>query len=56
MKVWPHLINCLTTPTGCYGVPEDDGVDDTRSDLSSYSTVPWFCDPCRAGVSHPVSN
>ena len=39
------------TSAGCYGVPEDDGVDDSRSDLSSFTTVPWFCDPCKAGIS-----
>ena len=36
--------------TGCYGVPEEDGVDDSRSDLSSFTTIPWFCDACKAGV------
>ena len=35
---------------GCYGVPEEDGVDDNRSDLSSFTTVPWFCDVCKAGA------
>ncbi len=23
---------------------------DDRSDLSSFTTVPWFCDPCKAGL------
>lgn len=43
------------TPTGCYGVPEDDGVDETQSNISSFSTIPWFCDPCKANVKNPVS-
>ena len=46
--------DCHLTSAGCYGVPEDDGVDDSRSDLSSFTTVPWFCDTCKAGVS-PVA-
>ena len=33
----------------------DDEADDTRSDLSSEVTTPWFCDSCRAGVDQPVS-
>ncbi len=36
---------------GCYGVPEEDGVDQNRSSLSSFTTIPWFCDACKAGVS-----
>ena len=40
---------------GCYGVPEDAAIDDeTASNDSSTSTVPWFCDPCRAGVDKLV--
>ena len=35
---------------GCYGVPEEDVEDEGRSDLSSFTTVPWFCDACKAGV------
>jgi hypothetical protein len=41
---------------GCYGVPddtEDNEVDGTASDVSSFSTTPWFCDSCRAGVNNP---
>lgn len=36
--------------TGCYGVPEEDSIDEDRSDLSSFTTVPWFCDACKAGI------
>ncbi len=36
---------------GCYGVPEEDGVDQNRSSLSSYTTIPWFCDACKAGLT-----
>ncbi|XP_019857796.1 PREDICTED: PHD finger protein 14-like [Amphimedon queenslandica] len=43
----------LSVHEGCYGVPEDDGVDETQSNLSSFSTIPWFCDSCRAGVENP---
>lgn len=40
---------------GCYGVPDDEGEDqDTKSDISSFTTIPWFCDPCKAGVKSPV--
>ena len=41
---------CTCMSSGCYGVPEEDGVDEDRSDLSSFTTVPWFCDACKAGV------
>ena len=41
--------------SGCYGVPEDDSFKDDHSDESSISTVPWFCDACKAGVENPVS-
>ena len=34
---------------GCYGVPEEDGGDD-KSSLSSFTTTPWFCDTCKAGI------
>ena len=38
--------------SGCYGVPqEEEIVRDDNSDLSSFTTVPWFCDACKAGVS-----
>ncbi|KAL5476167.1 hypothetical protein EMCRGX_G026081 [Ephydatia muelleri] len=40
---------------GCYGVPDDEGEDqDAKSDISSFTTIPWFCDPCKAGVKSPV--
>ena len=44
---------------GCYGVPEDeDTTRDDCSDLSSFTTVPWFCDACKAGINsfHCVSH
>ena len=46
-----NVISCdCHMHTGCYGVPEEDGVDDGRSSLSSFTTVPWFCDACKAGI------
>lgn len=35
---------------GCYGVPEEEGAGDDKSSLSSFTTIPWFCDACKAGV------
>ena len=35
---------------------DDEAEDDTRSDISSEVTTPWFCDSCRAGVDQPVSH
>ncbi|XP_067929565.1 PHD finger protein 14-like [Watersipora subatra] len=34
---------------GCYGTIEED-VLSVHSDMSTESTEPWFCDPCKAGV------
>ena len=36
---------------GCYGVPDDAGAGDDKSSVSSFTTIPWFCDTCKAGVN-----
>ena len=33
---------------GCYGITETAG--SVASTVSSASTEPWFCEPCRAGL------
>lgn len=44
-----------TVPSGCYGVPDEETTnEEAQSDDSSVSTVPWFCDACKAGVNDPV--
>lgn len=43
-----QLTSC---PLGCYGVPEQEDIREDRSDLSSFTTVPWFCDTCKAGIT-----
>jgi hypothetical protein len=35
---------------GCYGVPEDAAGGAEKSSVSSFTTIPWFCDACKAGV------
>lgn len=41
----------LVSP-GCYGIPEQiDHIRDNGSELSSFTTVPWFCDACKAGMT-----
>lgn len=47
-----HHVFIIIKPTGCYGIPEEeDHIRDNGSDLSSFTTVPWFCDTCKAGMN-----
>ncbi|KPM11627.1 PHD finger protein 2 [Sarcoptes scabiei] len=36
----------------CYGITVEDD-ESVHSDASSASTEPWFCDPCKVGVTNP---
>ena len=42
-----NYINCFQ---GCYGITESGSIAST---VSSASTEPWFCEPCRAGCTKP---
>ena len=44
--VWP-----LSVHEGCYGISETAG--SVASTVSSASTEPWFCEPCRAELDGP---
>ncbi|KAF6029922.1 PHF14 [Bugula neritina] len=48
-----EIIECdgcgILVHEGCYGTVEED-VLSVHSDMSTESTEPWFCDPCKAGV------
>uniref|UniRef100_A0A1B6M4F6 PHD finger protein 14 n=1 Tax=Graphocephala atropunctata TaxID=36148 RepID=A0A1B6M4F6_9HEMI len=50
-----EIVECdgcgVTVHEGCYGVSENDSVSST---VSSCSTMPWFCEACRAGVDDPI--
>lgn len=50
-----EIVECdgcgVTVHEGCYGVSENDSVSST---VSSCSTMPWFCEACRAGVGNPT--
>ncbi|RZF46227.1 hypothetical protein LSTR_LSTR010889 [Laodelphax striatellus] len=49
-----EIVECdgcgVTVHEGCYGVSETDSFS---SSVSSCSTMPWFCEACRAGVDNP---
>lgn len=53
-----EIIECdgcgILVHEGCYGTVEDDAIS-VHSNMSTESTEPWFCDPCKAGVT-PVSD
>ncbi len=43
--------NCkITVHEGCYGISDSVSVSST---VSSCSTEPWFCEPCKANVKNP---
>lgn len=55
------LVECdkcgIAVHEGCYGIPEEeDHIRDNNSDLSSFTTVPWFCDTCKAGLDSALCN
>lgn len=49
-----EIVECdgckITVHEGCYGISDSISVSST---VSSCSTEPWFCDPCKANVRHP---
>ena len=49
--LWYDDDNIWGVVSGCYGVPEEEVAEDTKSNLSSFTTTPWFCDPCKAGLN-----
>ncbi|XP_022181600.1 PHD finger protein 14-like isoform X2 [Myzus persicae] len=50
-----ELIDCdecgITVHESCYGVQDSESVN---SSISSYSTEPWFCEACKAGIQNPT--
>lgn len=43
--------NCkITVHEGCYGISDSASVSST---VSSCSTEPWFCEPCKANIKNP---
>ncbi|XP_064470964.1 PHD finger protein 14-like [Ornithodoros turicata] len=50
-----EIVECdccgVSVHEGCYGISDTDTV---LSSVSSSSTEPWFCDPCKAGQKDPV--
>ena len=55
-----EIVECdgcgISVHEACYGIvgAADDHEQDDASTVSSASTEPWFCEPCRAGLtSHP---
>lgn len=49
-----EIVECdgckITVHEGCYGVSDSISVSST---VSSCSTEPWFCEPCKANVKNP---
>lgn len=56
-----EVIECdscgVSVHEACYGVSSDDGESDdassVHSNLSSGTTEPWFCEPCRRSIKNP---
>ena len=50
-----EIVECdgcgISVHEGCYGINETAG--SVASTVSSASTEPWFCEPCRAGLDAP---
>ena len=50
-----EIVECdgcgISVHEGCYGINETAG--SVASTVSSASTEPWFCEPCRAGLEAP---
>jgi hypothetical protein len=49
-----EIVTCdcckITVHEGCYGVSDSNSVSST---VSSCSTEPWFCEPCKANIKNP---
>ena len=49
-----EIVECdgcgISVHEGCYGITESAG--SIASTVSSASTEPWFCEPCRAGLDY----
>lgn len=49
-----EIVTCdccrITVHEGCYGVSDTASISST---VSSCSTEPWFCEPCKANVKNP---
>lgn len=49
-----EIVECdgckITVHEGCYGISDSISVSST---VSSCSTEPWFCEPCKANVKNP---
>lgn len=49
-----EIVECdgckITVHEGCYGISDSISVSST---VSSCSTEPWFCDPCKANIKDP---
>lgn len=49
-----EIVECdgckITVHEGCYGISDSISVSST---VSSCSTEPWFCDPCKANIKNP---
>ena len=54
-----EIVECdgcgISVHEACYGIvgAADDHEQDDASTVSSASTEPWFCEPCRAGLTSP---
>lgn len=56
-----EIIECdscgVSVHESCYGVAgdeQDDDISSVHSNISSESTEPWFCEPCKRSVKNPV--
>lgn len=49
-----EIVTCdcckITVHEGCYGVSDSASISST---VSSCSTEPWFCEPCKANIKNP---
>ena len=49
-----EIVECdgckITVHEGCYGISDSISISST---VSSCSTEPWFCDPCKATIKDP---
>lgn len=52
-----EIIQCdacgVTVHDSCYGVAGQNDTTSVHSNISSESTEPWFCEPCRRSVRNP---
>ena len=56
-----EIIECdscgISVHESCYGASEEEQEEEvasTHSNISSESTEPWFCEPCRRSVKNPL--